>query len=128
MTEICARNQQNCKEFVQNTTELALESKGDLTSLLSSEVYGKSISVQEELTNLISKIGENMNVRRSFYLNIDNGFISSYIHSAVKQNLGKIGVLVSMSTESESSTLSEFGKKIAIFTRKWCFFLWKNCK
>ena len=112
-TDFVSRNA-SFQDFVQNTAELVLKSKGDLTNLLSSQVHGKSISVKEELTNLISKIGENMNVRRSSYLSIDKGFIASYIHSAVKQNLGKIGVIVSISAESESSTLSEFGKKLAM--------------
>ena len=38
----------------------------------------------------------------------------SYVHSAIKQNLGKIGVLVSLRTTKSKEELKELGKQLAM--------------
>ena len=48
-----------------------------------------SLTVKEQLSSMISIIGENMNIRRFEKIVADNGFVVSYIHGG-----GRIGILV----------------------------------
>jgi elongation factor Ts len=72
-------------------------------------------SMKEEIDSLISLVGENMNLRRSERVSVDNGVISAYVHNAVSANMGKIGVLVALESSSKDiEKLRDFGKKIAM--------------
>jgi elongation factor Ts len=68
-----------------------------------------SKSVQDVLTEKISVIGENLNIRRFTKFEVENGVIVSYIHGA-----GRIGVLVELTSESNSDKLKETAKDIAM--------------
>ena len=71
-------------------------------------------SVQEVLTDKIAKIGENMSLRRTNVLSVSNGIIAGYIHNSVNDNLGKIGVLVSLESNADKSALKKLGKELAM--------------
>lgn len=76
-------------------------------------VNGKKIA--DELTNKIAVIGENLQIRRGKTIELqDKGLIVSYIHSAVTDKMGKIGVLVSLKSDAKEEKLQEFGKQIAM--------------
>ena len=76
-------------------------------------VNGKKIS--DELTNKIAVIGENLQIRRGKTIELkDKGLIVSYIHSAVSDKLGKIGVLVSLKSNASEEKLQELGKQVAM--------------
>ncbi len=76
-------------------------------------VNGKKIS--DELTNKIAVIGENLQIRRGKTIELkDKGLIVSYIHNAVSDKLGKIGVLVSLKSDASEEKLQELGKQIAM--------------
>ncbi|MBA5850475.1 elongation factor Ts [Clostridium sp. cel8] len=66
-------------------------------------------TISQALTELISKLGENMAVRRFKKMTVDNGIISSYIHGG-----GRIGVLVKVECDKESDTLNEVAKDLAM--------------
>ncbi len=68
-----------------------------------------SITVKEQLTNMIAKIGENMNIRRFEQLHVDDGAIVSYIHAG-----GKIGVLVLAETDSVTDDVKICLKDVAM--------------
>ena len=70
--------------------------------------------VSDALTNLISKIGENLTIRRVDYINSIDGFVGTYVHNVEKDNMGKIGVLVSIKTDIEYSKISDFLKNICM--------------
>ena len=110
-TDFVARNDQ-FKDFVKNAAEIALEIDGDLEKLLSKQMGGST--VQEELTGLIAKIGENMSVRRVAALAVKPGVVASYVHNATSPELGKIGVLVGLKSEGDAAKLSAFGKQLAM--------------
>ncbi len=101
------------QEFVKKAAKLSISTKGNLEDLLKYQASDNN-TISEELTNLISTIGENMNMRRSDFLEVSKGFVSSYMHSSVAEGLGKIGVLVSIETDNTSSAIKEFGKKLAM--------------
>src|SRR5215469_11726459 len=62
-TDFVARNDQ-FKEFVRHAAELALEMEGDADKLMHAKTRGGA-PVQEAITHLIAKIGENLSVRRA---------------------------------------------------------------
>ena len=80
-TDFVAKNDE-FKNFGEKLVQLSLEH----------ELEGKK--VEDNLTELIAKIGENMNIRR-LKLVSTNGFIETYIHLG-----GKIGVLLNVSGEA----------------------------
>ena len=91
-TDFVAKNDE-FKTFGEKLVQLSLEH--DLTSedeLKAFELEGKK--VEDNLTELIAKIGENMNIRR-LKLVSTNGFVETYIHLG-----GKIGVLLNVSGEA----------------------------
>jgi elongation factor Ts len=51
-------------------------------------------TVQEAVTAKIITIGENLHLRRM--ASVEGESVASYVHSAVAENLGKIGVLVAL--------------------------------
>jgi len=90
-TDFVAKNDE-FKSFGEKLVALTLSH--DLTSedeLKAFELEGKTI--ETHLTELIAKIGENMNVRRLKVVSTD-GFIETYIHLG-----GKIGVLLNVNGE-----------------------------
>lgn len=110
-TDFVARNDQ-FKEFVKSAAEIALEIDGDLEKLLAKPMG--NATVQDELTGLIAKIGENMSVRRVAALAVKPGVVASYVHNASSPELGKIGVLVGLKSEGDVGKLSAFGKQLAM--------------
>jgi elongation factor Ts len=87
-TDFVARDQ-NFQNFVNLvSTEALNKSVKSLEELNLLEVNGKSVSKLRE--DLVAKIGENINLRRVFFL-ASEGVIGNYLHQ------GKIGVLVSVS-------------------------------
>jgi len=112
-TDFVARNDL-FQTFVLKTGEIALQTGADLESLKAAAYPGTSHTVQEELTQIIATIGENMSVRRVAHLAVSEGAISSYIHNAVAPGIGKIGVLVALESSADAGKLLELGKQIAM--------------
>ena len=102
------------QEFVSTTASLALQSKGDIDTLLTQPYLRENRNVHEELTHQISTIGENMSIRRVEYLSIDNGIVASYMHNSLTPSLGKIGVLVTLNSKADTKFLKDLGKQIAM--------------
>jgi elongation factor Ts len=111
-TDFVAKNEQ-FQQFVANVAKLALESGGDVSTLLASGYPGGG-TVEEVLTNNIATIGENQSVRRSAVLQVSQGAVVSYVHNAVAPGLGKIGVLVALESGAPADTLQALGKQVAM--------------
>lgn len=96
--------------FAKNIAKQAAYSKAkDVEELLSEKYIAGEGTVRETLTALIAKIGENMNLRRfERFVKEDKGILKEYIHGG-----GRIGVMVYLSSENESS-LDELAKDIAM--------------
>ncbi|MEG0819354.1 MAG: translation elongation factor Ts, partial [Brevundimonas sp.] len=71
-------------------------------------------TVQDEVTQLIATIGENMQLRRAARLSVSEGVVSTYVHNAVSPGVGRIGVLVALEGEGDKTALRELGRKIAM--------------
>ncbi|MDR1488693.1 MAG: translation elongation factor Ts [Holosporales bacterium] len=87
-----------------------------LDGILGASYTGKNNTVKEEIDSLISLVGENMSLRRSEQLTTKvDTTIAGYMHNAVSSNLGKIGVLVAIKSNSDNyNRLNEFGRRIAM--------------
>jgi elongation factor Ts len=110
-TDFVAKNDE-FKAFVKDATKLALKEGGNLEKLLASPMG--SSSVQQTLTELIAKIGENMNVRRAAAISVDPGVVAAYVHNAASPELGKIGVLVGLKSSGDKEKLSALAKQLAM--------------
>ena len=72
------------------------------------------LSVDENLVNLISKIGEKITIGRLKTISNENVKNFRYLHTVVKDNLAKLGVLLSIETKSDDSKIQEFGKQLCM--------------
>ncbi|MEG0772304.1 translation elongation factor Ts [Clostridium sp.] len=109
-TDFVAANEE-FKTLTENVARMVALSNVSTVEELVAQKYiaDESATVQEVVTALIAKIGENMSVRRFERFNIENGIIQSYIHGH-----GKIGVLVELACEKQDPVLATIGKDIAM--------------
>jgi elongation factor Ts len=110
-TDFVARNEE-FKTFVKDASRLALQEGGDLEKLLASPMG--SSSVQQTLTELVAKIGENMSVRRAAAISVNPGVVAAYVHNPASPELGKIGVLVALKSSADKHKLSALAKQLAM--------------
>jgi elongation factor Ts len=87
-------------------------SSRDLDKLLNRKIG--NATVQQTLTELVAKIGENMSVRRTIALAVNPGVVSAYVHNATSPELGKIGVMVALKSTADKVKLAALGKQIAM--------------
>ena len=74
-----------------------------------------NLSTQETLTRLISKIGENIVIRRMDILNYDdNTKIYGYVHNKYQENIGKIGCLLKLKSKIFNQELDNIAKNICM--------------
>ena len=99
--------------FVEEISQLTLLNNGKMEKILSSEMKNKK-KAKENLISLISKIGEKITIRRSDFVSSEKTLNFSYVHSPLKKNIGKIGVLLSIETSKKIDDISEFGKHLAM--------------
>lgn len=112
-TDFVARNDQ-FQALAENIAKVALETGQSDAEALKGTAYPGGATVQDAITNAISTIGENMNLRRAALLSAKEGFIASYVHGAIREGLGKIGVLVAVETPSKDEKVKDLGKQIAM--------------
>jgi len=110
-TDFVARNEE-FKTFVKDASQLALKQGGDMEKLLAHPMG--SSTVQQTLTEMVAKIGENMSVRRAAALSVNPGVVAAYVHNAASPELGKIGVLVGLKSTADKDKLSALAKQLAM--------------
>jgi elongation factor Ts len=111
-TDFVARNE-TFQDFVAACARLALDTAGDVEALKGKPFPGTGRTVAEELTQLIATIGENMAIRRTAMLSVPEGVVATYVHSALKPELGRIGVLVALAGEP-GEALATLGRQIGM--------------
>ena len=112
-TDFVARNE-TFQAFVQTAAEIALMVGEDIEVIKSAPFPGTGRTVAEELTHLVATIGENMSIRRARVLRVSHGAVATYVHSALKPGLGKIGVLVAVESASELAALEILGRQVGM--------------
>jgi len=102
-TDFVSKNS-DFQQMVSSFATAALEAS-EVDGLVKLKVDGSVIS--EILTNKIATIGENMTIRRMARLEGES--VATYVHNAVSEGMGKIGVLVAMTGADKG-----IGKQIAM--------------
>ncbi len=115
-TDFVAKNEK-FQSFVRDVTEIALTV--DQENVLNAPFKTSGHSVKDELSFLISIIGENIQFKRSQNFSVDKGVIGTYTHTAVVpgSKMGKIGVIVCLEnndTNFDKEDARNFGKKLAM--------------
>lgn len=108
-TDFVAKNE----KFQAYVAEVAAQAKStsaaDIDAFMAEPWAAEpSVTVDEKLKSMIAVIGENMNIRRFKKVESD-GLVVSYIHAG-----GKIGVLVTADTDSDSDAVKECLKNCAM--------------
>ena len=113
-TDFVSKND-DFQNFVESLLQIAVNKRYSLDELLSSE-FNKETKVNDALQSLISKIGENIVIRRLNYLELksENYKFGIYIHNKVTDNLGKIGCVTMGSFDNNNENISDILKKIAM--------------
>jgi len=112
-TDFVARNE-TFQAFVEAVAKIALEQGQDLDAIKAAPFPGTGRTVAEELTHLVATIGENMNIRRAVVLSVGQGVVATYVHSALRPGLGKIGVLAAIEGPGELATLEALGRQVGM--------------
>ncbi len=102
------------QSMVKEISGLALANDGNFEALSAANYPGTSGDVAAHIREMVGSIGENMNLRRSGGLSVENGVVASYMHNAVSPDLGKIGVLVALESEGDPAQLMALGKQVAM--------------
>ncbi|MBD1548876.1 translation elongation factor Ts [Roseibium aggregatum] len=110
-TDFVARNE-GFQDLVKNVAGVAVNTDGSLDAVNSATVGGKSVA--DAITDAIATIGENMTLRRTAMLSVSEGVVSTYVHGAVSDGLGKIGVLVALESSGDKDKLNGLGRQIAM--------------
>jgi elongation factor Ts len=110
-TDFVARNDL-FQGLVKMISDVALNVGTDLDKINAAKAG--SITVAESIADTIAKIGENMTLRRAASLSVGKGAIGSYVHNAVSEGLGKIGVIVALESAGKADELSALGRQLAM--------------
>ena len=111
-TDFVSRNDE-FQSFAKALAELAVNAD-DIDALNAMDFPGTGRNVAEELTQKIATIGENMSLRRMQKVSVESGAIVPYVHNAVADGLGRIGVLVALESTADAGALSALGKQLAM--------------
>ncbi len=112
-TDFVARNDQ-FQELVRNIAKVALAFGGDQEKVEHEKYPGNEKTVAEVVKDAVGTIGENISFRRSAKLSVSQGAVATYVHNAVADNLGKLGVLVAIETTGDAQKANAFARQVAM--------------
>ena len=111
-TDFVAKND-DFLNFSKEIGEINNSVKSDLDKLNNSKMKNGS-TVSQNLIDLIAKIGEKITIGRLKTIENSNLKIFTYNHSIVKDNLSKLGVVVSLEFDKSSKDIEQFGRQISM--------------
>ncbi len=113
-TDFVARNEE-FQALVKTIALVAVEKGETEVEALKNQHYpGAGGTVADAISNAIATIGENMTLRRVASLSVSDGVIGAYLHNAISEGVGKIGVLVALESTGDKTQLADLGRKIAM--------------
>jgi elongation factor Ts len=110
-TDFVARNEQ-FQGLVKMIAQVALEVGADVEKIKAAKVG--NVTVETAIADAIATIGENMTLRRAASLEVGKGVVSSYVHNAVVEGAGKMGVIVALESTGKTDELAQFGRQLAM--------------
>ncbi|MDX8511489.1 translation elongation factor Ts [Mesorhizobium captivum] len=111
-TDFVARNAA-FQEIVANVAKVAL-AYGTTEAVAAAKYPGSDKSVTDTIKDAVGTIGENMGFRRSAKITVPHGAVATYVHNAVADGLGKLGVLVAIETTGNEHAANAFGRQVAM--------------
>ncbi len=112
-TDFVARNEA-FQEIVRNVAKTALANGGDHAKTSDGKYPNSDKSVADTIKDAVGTIGENLSFRRSARLAVEHGEVATYVHNAVADNLGKLGVLVAIETTGDAAAAKAFARQVAM--------------
>lgn len=110
-TDFVARNDQ-FQALARAACGRALAARGDVEAALSAPLAEHTL--RDAITGLVATIGENMALRRAAFLEAKPGVVAAYMHGAVGEGLGRLGVMVALQSTGDKAGLLEIGRHIAM--------------
>jgi elongation factor Ts len=110
-TDFVARNEQ-FQGLVKMIAQVAVDVGTDIERIKAAKVG--SVTVGTAIADAIATIGENMTLRRAAVLEVGQGVVSSYVHNAVTDGLGKMGVIVALESAGKADALAPLGRQLAM--------------
>jgi len=110
-TDFVARNGQ-FQGLVKMIAQVALDVGADVETIKATKVG--SVTIETAIADAIATIGENMTLRRAALLQVTQGVVSSYVHGAVIEGAGKMGVIVALESAGKTDELSQLGRQLAM--------------
>jgi len=110
-TDFVARNDL-FQGMVKMIADVALDAGPSVEKILAAKAG--NITISEAIADTIAKVGENMSLRRATGLSVGKGAIASYVHNAVSDGLGRIGVIVALESAGKDDELKAFGRMVAM--------------
>ena len=111
-TDFVAKNE-DFINFVKELSEINNVCSSDLSKLNESNMSnGKT--VKDNLVALIAKIGEKITIGKSSTIENPNSKNFIYQHSVIKDNVSKLGVVVSLETSENNDEVNSFGKQLSM--------------
>ena len=111
-TDFVAKNN-DFINFVKELSELNNESNSNLDELKKTKMKNGD-TVENTLVALIAKIGEKITIGQTKTISNSTSSNYQYLHTIVKDNLAKLGVVVSLETKNNSETVKTFGKQLSM--------------
>src|SRR6201982_3644262 len=108
-TDFVARNEQ-FQGLVKMIAQVALDVGADVEKIKAAKVG--SVTVETAIADAIATIGENMTLRRAALLEVGQGVVSSYVHNAVIEGAGKIGVVVALESDGKGDEFAARGRQL----------------
>ncbi|WOH69440.1 translation elongation factor Ts [Bradyrhizobium sp. BWA-3-5] len=110
-TDFVARNEQ-FQGLVKMIAQVALHHTANVEAIKAAKIGDATVEVA--INDAIATIGENMSLRRATSLEVGKGVVSSYVHGAVIDGAGKMGVLVALESTGNTDELSQLGRQLAM--------------
>ncbi len=111
-TDFVAKND-DFLNFVQELSEINNQCSSDKNELNKSAMTnGKT--VEENLVALIAKIGEKITIGKTSTIENSNSQNFIYQHSVIKDNVSKLGVVVSIEFSEDNDQIKTFGKQLSM--------------
>lgn len=112
-TDFVARND-IFQSMVADIAKTALSTNGSVEAVRAAAYPGTDKTVEGRVAELVGQVGENMALRRSAKIAVEQGAVATYIHSAVRDGAGRIGVIVGLKSSGDPARLEALGRQIAM--------------
>jgi len=111
-TDFVAKND-DFINFVKEISEINNQCSSNLEKLNKSNMTNGE-TVEENLVSLIAKIGEKITIGKAQTIENSNSQNFTYQHSIIKDNVSKLGVVVSLESKEKNEQINSFGKQLSM--------------